>query len=245
MRKHFTLIELLVVIAIIAILAGMLLPALNNAREKGRSSSCMGNMKQMTQAALFYAQDHQDHVPNVNCSYRAANDGADYHWQRKLTQHYVGKDHVKLRVCPTMENIYKVKSGGRSWSQTTYGMNDAGAYGASYGNASLYPIGGRKLSHMKLASRGSMFVENYGHCSWAATHTALASIEANTGTSNPAFIHLDRINVTYMDGHAASLVRLQVPCYESYPGEAQAKRINTIFVRAETRNPNYPTIEGL
>jgi prepilin-type N-terminal cleavage/methylation domain-containing protein/prepilin-type processing-associated H-X9-DG protein len=80
MKKTFTLIELLVVIAIIAILAGMLLPALNKAREKGRSASCMSRTKGQSLAILLYTADNGDYLPLNQVAavykYKFANNGA-------------------------------------------------------------------------------------------------------------------------------------------------------------------------
>jgi len=121
--KKFTLIELLVVIAIIAILASMLLPALNKARGRAKTIACTSKQKQLMLSTLMYTQDNDAYFPAFY-----------YQWYIKLGTTYlplkyvVGRliDHSGLLKCPTDLAPGAVESSGAcKLLLTSYGLNYA------------------------------------------------------------------------------------------------------------------------
>ncbi len=131
MKKHFTLIELLVVIAIIAILASMLLPALNKAREKSRKASCSGNLKQLAFAHLLYADAYNGYVALQTNHNQAASGGT-------VTTHAVMLQNTGLM--PFKSKIWRCPSNSAAGKVTnlnaTYGMYGI-RWDNNYGNGEI------------------------------------------------------------------------------------------------------------
>lgn len=123
-RRYFTLVELLITIAIIAILAGLLLPALNKARSRARQGACMSQVKQLVAACQSYANDAQGFFPGASGldgpdPARVDTDGSDWTGLALLYFSGVVRD-KKVMFCPTQTKYTLQSSNPKGFGRKEY-----------------------------------------------------------------------------------------------------------------------------
>ena len=221
MKKCFTLIELLVVIAIIAILAAILLPALNSARARGRQASCISNLSQIGKAAFNYVDTFDGiTVPIQGMAGSTAANSSQYAWHDsrswiagffKVTT--TAGDPSQVMVCPEVNRttpIYYTPSSTLLWP-FSYAMPQ----GSSWTGAAYPPTtdNGKPQKHTSFLDPSNIVwvtdgIGAYGFQSNSEKYFKKSYPIDGSGNRRVDYRHSDQCNVLTMGGNVVTVSEL-------------------------------------